>query len=173
MPKRWLVKRRWLVVLEATTYTRIYGQQQLGKCWCVAGNQPTWLTGKKFVVKLYLCKYFCTFSVCKNVSQRKKVYCDSTPNIPIYMYCNSSYMYIDQQKLTLFQLYCTFLTPTVYCIGFIKHTEVSLDSWVYGEVSQCSGCRPHYCIMTVVQKISNHMETIGSPDNVTRINCPL
>ena len=29
--------KRWLVVLEATRYTRIYGQQQLGKCLCVAG----------------------------------------------------------------------------------------------------------------------------------------
>ena len=32
---------RWLVVLEATTYTRIHGHQQLGKCLCVAGSQPT------------------------------------------------------------------------------------------------------------------------------------
>ena len=40
MPKRWLVKRRWLVVLEANMYTRIYGQQQLEKCLCVAGSQP-------------------------------------------------------------------------------------------------------------------------------------
>ena len=32
MPKRWLVKKRLLLVLEATTYTRIYGQQQFGKC---------------------------------------------------------------------------------------------------------------------------------------------
>ena len=31
MPKRWLVKRKWFVVLEATTYTRIYGQQQFGE----------------------------------------------------------------------------------------------------------------------------------------------
>ena len=35
MPKRWLVKRKWLVVLEATTYTKKSGQQQMGKCWCV------------------------------------------------------------------------------------------------------------------------------------------
>ena len=54
MPKRWLVKRRWLVVLEATMYTRIYGQQQLGKCLC-AGSQ---LTRKIFFVKLYSCKIF-------------------------------------------------------------------------------------------------------------------
>ena len=27
-------------VLEATTYTGIYGQQQLRKCLCVAGSQP-------------------------------------------------------------------------------------------------------------------------------------
>ena len=39
--KRWHVKRRQLVVLETTTYTRIYGQEQLGKCWCVARSQPT------------------------------------------------------------------------------------------------------------------------------------
>ena len=54
MPKRWLVKRRWFVVLEATTYTRIHGQQQLGKCLCVAGNQRE----KIFVVKLYSRKIF-------------------------------------------------------------------------------------------------------------------
>ena len=49
--KRWLVKMRWLVVLETTTYTRIYGQQQLGKYWCV-------VIGKIFVVKLYSHKTF-------------------------------------------------------------------------------------------------------------------
>ena len=55
VPKRWLVKRRWLVVLEATMYTRIYGQQQLGKYLCVAGaNQRRTI----FVVKLYLRKIF-------------------------------------------------------------------------------------------------------------------
>ena len=32
--------QRWLVVLEATRYTRIHGQQQFGKCLCVAGSQP-------------------------------------------------------------------------------------------------------------------------------------
>ena len=31
VPKIWPVKRRLLVVLEAT-YTRLYGQQQFGKC---------------------------------------------------------------------------------------------------------------------------------------------
>ena len=41
VPKRWLVKERLIVVLEATMYTRIYGQQQFMKCWCVAGSQPT------------------------------------------------------------------------------------------------------------------------------------
>ena len=55
MQKRWLVKRRQLVVLEATTYTRIYGQQQLGKCWCVARSQPT---RKNFRCKVYSCKIF-------------------------------------------------------------------------------------------------------------------
>ena len=49
MPKRWLVKRRWLVVLEATTYTRIYGQQQLGKCLRVQGANQC---GENFVVKI-------------------------------------------------------------------------------------------------------------------------
>ena len=39
-------KRRQLVVLEATTYTRIHGQQQFGKCWCV-------VVRKIFIVKLY------------------------------------------------------------------------------------------------------------------------
>ena len=28
-------------MFDATVYTRIYGQQQLGKCLCVAGSQPT------------------------------------------------------------------------------------------------------------------------------------
>ena len=32
-------------MLEATTCTKIYGQQQLGKSWCVAGSRPTWPTG--------------------------------------------------------------------------------------------------------------------------------
>ena len=54
MLKRRLVKRRWLVVLEATTYTRIHGQQQLGKCLCVAGSQ----CGKILVVKLHSLKIF-------------------------------------------------------------------------------------------------------------------
>ena len=63
MPKRWLVKRRWHVVLEATTYTRIYRQQRLGKCLCVAGaNQH----GTIFVVK-----YFCTFSFYENIFRMK------------------------------------------------------------------------------------------------------
>ena len=42
--------KRWFVVLEATTYARIYGQQQMGKCWCVIG--------KISVVKLYSHKIF-------------------------------------------------------------------------------------------------------------------
>ena len=54
MPKRWLVKRRLLVVLEV--YTTIYGQQQFGKCWCVAQSQPT--LEKVFVVNYYSCKIF-------------------------------------------------------------------------------------------------------------------
>ena len=49
------MKRRWFVVLEATTYTRIYGKQQLGKCLRVAGSQPM---RKNFVVKIYSRKIF-------------------------------------------------------------------------------------------------------------------
>ena len=69
MQKRWLVKRRKLVVLEATTYTRIYGQHQLGKCWCVARSQPT---RKNFVVKFIRVKYFRTFSVSENIFATNK-----------------------------------------------------------------------------------------------------
>ena len=61
MPKRWLVKRRWPVVLEATTYTRIYGQQQLGKCLCVGGSQPTRIklySRKIFSYVFFVRKYF-------------------------------------------------------------------------------------------------------------------
>ena len=67
MPKRWLVKRRWLVVLEATTYTRIYGQQQFGKCWCVARSQPTL---KKLIIIICI-KYFRMFSVYENIFTMK------------------------------------------------------------------------------------------------------
>ena len=42
------VLKRWLVVIEATTYTRIYGQQQLGKCWCT--RVPTNATDRYVVV---------------------------------------------------------------------------------------------------------------------------
>ena len=48
MPKKWLVKWRLLVVLEATTYTRIYGQQQVLVC----STEPT-NVGTTFVAKLY------------------------------------------------------------------------------------------------------------------------
>ena len=66
------VPKRWLVVLEATMYTRIYGQQELGKWWCVASREPTNI-GKIFVAKLYIrIKYFCTFSVYKNIFTTKK-----------------------------------------------------------------------------------------------------
>ena len=54
MPKRWLVKRRLLVVLEAT-YTWIYGGQQFGKCWCVVRSQPT---SENFHCKIYSSKIF-------------------------------------------------------------------------------------------------------------------
>ena len=69
MPKKWLVKRRLLVVLEATTYTRIYGQQQFGKCWCVARSQPT---SEKFLLQNYIrVKYFRMFSVYENIITTK------------------------------------------------------------------------------------------------------
>ena len=69
MPKRWLVKRRRLAVLEATTYTRIYGQQQLGKCLHVAGSQPT---QKKFICKNYIhVKHFRPFSLNENIFTTK------------------------------------------------------------------------------------------------------
>ena len=47
-------------MLEATTYTRIYGQQQFGKCGCVARSQPTL---EKYSRKIFSCifcvqKYF-------------------------------------------------------------------------------------------------------------------
>ena len=42
-------------MLEATMYTRICGQQQLGKCLCVAGSQPT---RKNFRCKIYPHKIF-------------------------------------------------------------------------------------------------------------------
>ena len=68
MPKRWLVKRRWLVVLEATTKTRIYGQQQLGKNWCVVASM---LPLGKFSLQNYIrVKYFC-FSVNENIFAMK------------------------------------------------------------------------------------------------------
>ena len=69
VPKRWLVKRRWLVVLEATRYIRIDGQQQLRKCLCVAGANQR---GTIFVVKLYSRKiFFCTFSLYENIFTTK------------------------------------------------------------------------------------------------------
>ena len=50
-------------MLKATTYTRIYGQQQLGKCLCVAGSQPTRKkicihSHKIFSYVLFVQKYF-------------------------------------------------------------------------------------------------------------------
>ena len=57
-------------MLEATTYTRIYGQQQLGKYLRVAGSQPTW---KKFRCKNYIrgVKYFRPFSLYENIFTAK------------------------------------------------------------------------------------------------------
>ena len=62
--------RRQLVVLEATTYTRIYGQQQFGKCWYVYSTEPT-NVGKIFVVKFICVKYFRMFSVYENIFTTK------------------------------------------------------------------------------------------------------
>ena len=62
--------RRSLVVLEATTYTRTYGQQQFGKCWYVYSMKPTYV-GKIFVVKFIHVKYFHTFSVYENIFTTK------------------------------------------------------------------------------------------------------
>ena len=59
MPKRWLVKRRWLVVLEATRYTRIYGEAAIGEV-LVCSREPT-NVGKIFVVKLYSLNIFVRF----------------------------------------------------------------------------------------------------------------
>ena len=69
MSKKWLVKRRLLVVLEVTTYTRIYGQQQFGKCWCVARSQPM---SEKFSLQNYIrVKYFRMFTVYENIFTMK------------------------------------------------------------------------------------------------------
>ena len=60
------MKNRWFVVLEATTYTRVYGQQQLGKYWCV-------VVGKFSLLKNYIhIKYFHTLSVFENIFTMKK-----------------------------------------------------------------------------------------------------
>ena len=56
MPKKRLVKGKWLVVFETTTNTRIYGQHQLGMCWCVVTGCV--IVGKIFIVKLYSHKIF-------------------------------------------------------------------------------------------------------------------
>ena len=64
MPKRWLVKRRWLVVLEAITYTEIYGQQQLRKCLCVAGSKPTW---ERFHCKIIFAKNIFVHFLCTKI----------------------------------------------------------------------------------------------------------
>ena len=67
MPKRWLVRRRWLVVLETITYTRIYEQQQLGKCWCV-------VAGKIFIEKLFFAQniFICFLYMYENIFPTKK-----------------------------------------------------------------------------------------------------
>ena len=54
------MKRRWFLALEATTYTRIYGQQQSGKYWCVSLSNYIGV------------KYFRTFSTYENIFTTKK-----------------------------------------------------------------------------------------------------
>ena len=56
-------------MLEATTYTKMYEQQQLEKCLCVARSQQT----QKFLLQNYIrVKHFRTFSLYENSSQRNK-----------------------------------------------------------------------------------------------------
>ena len=59
MPKRWLVKKRWLVELEATTQTRIYAWAAAIRemCMLVCTRGPN-NVGKNFVVILYSHKIF-------------------------------------------------------------------------------------------------------------------
>ena len=94
MPKRWLVKRRLPVVLEAM-YTWIYGQQQFGKCWYIARSQPT-----SDVVKLYLRKIF-SYVFCV----RKYFYNENKVN----------YSIVINQAQMLYFVCCFEIVCTVHC----------------------------------------------------------
>ena len=92
MPKRWLVKRRLLVVLEATMYTRIYGQQQFRKCGCVARSQST---SENICIK-----YFRMFSVYENIFTTK------IKRITVYVaYANVFLKMVSELALGVFVLY--------------------------------------------------------------------
>ena len=69
MPKRWLVKRRLLVVLEATC-TRIYIWAAAIQEVLVCSTEPT-TSEKIFVVNYIRVKYFHTFSVYENIFTTK------------------------------------------------------------------------------------------------------
>ena len=69
-------------MLEATKYTRIHGQQQLGKCLCVAGSQPTW---EKFRCKI---KNFRTLSLYENILQRNKSELQHMASVLCTWWCN-------------------------------------------------------------------------------------
>ena len=69
MPKRWLVKRKWLVVLEATTYTRKVGSSK----WESAGvSLLVCCCPKIFVVKLFSRKIFLYVFCVQNIFTKKK-----------------------------------------------------------------------------------------------------
>ena len=73
MPKRWLVKSRWLVVLKATTNTRIYIVKAAATREVLVCRRWHAVIGKIFVVKLYSCKIFSyVFCVRKYFCNEKK-----------------------------------------------------------------------------------------------------
>ena len=105
--KRWLVKRRQLVVLEATTYTRIYGQQRLGKCWCVARSQPT---HKNFRCKIiFVEKIFVHFLRLKIFLQRKKANYGIFLHMSLRCRCHlNSKKHNSMQKLWSIRPFCSY-----------------------------------------------------------------
>ena len=68
-------------MLEATRYTRIYGQQKLGKCLCVAESQPM---QKICVLKLYSHKIFSYDFLYKNIFTIKVNYSPSSRLISVW-----------------------------------------------------------------------------------------
>ena len=67
MPKRWLVKSRWLVVLEVTMNTEAAATREVLVC-----GRWRAVVGKIFVVKLYSCKIFSYVSVYENIFATRK-----------------------------------------------------------------------------------------------------